>query len=95
MSESYKQMMARFERVERDADAFMYGDAVSVEAMRGIYAMYRDAYCGEFSDGEGSREGFKWCCQERMKEAGVKPSPRAWVEAAMAIVPRSYVFGPY
>ena len=94
--ERVAEMRARTRRVEETYTRVAEGrwEGVTIHAMREMFGTWQHVYCGQFTDGHGTVEDFQWSCRERMRRNGVKPSPRAWVETAISIMPAGYVFDP-
>ena len=88
--------MTDFDKIRSDTEFLLtYRGDLSVDALRAIYALHCNCYCGEYSDGESNPADFKWACERSMAKDGVKPSPRNWTLAATKCVPHPYVWGEY
>jgi len=87
--------MMDFDKIRQDCASLQAGERVPVQALRDIYALHCNCYCGEYSDGESRPDDFKWACERNMAKAGRKPSPRNWALAAIDSVPHPYVWGEF
>ena len=79
-----------------DVAALEEGDTLSLDAMRNVYRVHLDAYCGEYSDGEYTyAEGvqyFRFACERILRKQGLPETPRNWARAATRVISASWVF---